>query len=259
MKRLAFLLFFFGLTHSGIAQEKYFHELKGMEDSSGTTHLFYRLYQGTVNEGRSFLSENHVYHYNSLLESDSILFKSGIDYTGLSYFSLTADYSFPDKDIQRAFHLNNTDDVFGNVYSFLKSANGSFFDAGLSWGDKIRTGYNDTLSFSISNLHQKSVLVITDNDSLPSVRYNYAILVKAHENEKICDAFANCDLGASDSVLFFHYNFLEIDNKTNRIFFSRNDSLFVSHDLGSSFLFLNDQFKWGEFQHFIFADDETTL
>ncbi|MFV1884241.1 MAG: T9SS type A sorting domain-containing protein [Balneola sp.] len=81
MRKLLLLLLVFPICLS--AQEKYFHELKGMEDSTGTTHLFYRMYkfeEYQLNCGDS--KENHysedqdVYHFETNNKIDTILFNS---------------------------------------------------------------------------------------------------------------------------------------------------------------------------------------
>ena len=57
---LTFMLFSVGL----FAQDHYFHELKGMEDSVGVTHLFYRYYQEFDLEDSwcGIERENNIYH-----------------------------------------------------------------------------------------------------------------------------------------------------------------------------------------------------
>lgn len=83
------------------AQERYFHELKGLEDSSGTTHLFYRLYEpknrtcSYQEDGQTYTSKvnpykNHIYHLNTELNSDSVILR---DYVQLSGFCQEIPYS----------------------------------------------------------------------------------------------------------------------------------------------------------------------
>ncbi len=84
MKKL--LLLFFLLPISLSAQEKYFHELKGMEDSTGNTHLFYRMHEKTtfqcseLNGGELITNtNNNVNHFNTKTLSDTVKFR---DYYG---------------------------------------------------------------------------------------------------------------------------------------------------------------------------------
>tara|TARA_R110000868_G_scaffold410693_8_gene699930 strand:- start:13591 stop:15036 length:1446 start_codon:yes stop_codon:yes gene_type:complete len=106
MKKL--LLLFFLLPISLSAQEKYFHELKGMEDSTGTTHLFYRMYEripyqcSEEQHGELIYNiYNDVYHINTAFSSDSIKFNDyykpwcfygKVDAEGI------ADFDFYEKD-----------------------------------------------------------------------------------------------------------------------------------------------------------------
>ncbi|MEX2364053.1 MAG: T9SS type A sorting domain-containing protein [Balneolaceae bacterium] len=110
MKRTLLLIFLFTLTTSfSFAQEQikeaYFHELKGMEDSSGVTHLFYRVYINKVNtfecDGRAqtfYSSTNHIYHHIPS-RSDSLKFMS---YSGESCTGddtrIIMDYDFHDQN-----------------------------------------------------------------------------------------------------------------------------------------------------------------
>src|SRR5690554_4383024 len=86
LKKLLFLHFFtFLLFASVTAQEKYFHELRGMEDSSGVTHLFYRMYESqstTCSDMDGYTSEvkkvtDPVYHFDTSTSADSVEFSSG--------------------------------------------------------------------------------------------------------------------------------------------------------------------------------------
>ena len=72
------------MSLSALAQDKYFHELKGFEDSTGTTHLFYRIYENTTfqcGEGNDFYVAkgelNNIYHLDTSNDSDSLKFYSG--------------------------------------------------------------------------------------------------------------------------------------------------------------------------------------
>lgn len=80
MKTIIFILFLsgycFGISPSLNAQEKFFHDLKGLEDSTGTTHLFHRLYTEDPDEYYYDLWENHVSHINTATGADSIKFNS---------------------------------------------------------------------------------------------------------------------------------------------------------------------------------------
>ncbi|MEX0721843.1 MAG: T9SS type A sorting domain-containing protein [Balneolaceae bacterium] len=89
-------------------REAYFHELRGMEDSAGVSHLFYRLYVAKVNqfhcdgEVQTFYSTtNHIYHLTST-PSDSLKFfsYSGESCTG-NDSRFIVDYSFYENDSKK--------------------------------------------------------------------------------------------------------------------------------------------------------------
>lgn len=84
MIRQIFLLISFiaGLSSTTIAQEKYFNELRGFEDSTGTTHLFYRMFDEYTYDLvcsdvliTFYTTENHIYHLNTETESDTLKFE----------------------------------------------------------------------------------------------------------------------------------------------------------------------------------------
>jgi len=83
-------------SFQSFAQERYFHELKGFEDSARTTHLFYRLSQTDSVYVSSWFRENHVRHFNTTTQSDSIIFFSTEkDWNMPGYTeSVTIDYEF---------------------------------------------------------------------------------------------------------------------------------------------------------------------
>ncbi len=132
--RLA-LLFIFTILLSfpakGQVLEKYFHELRGMEDSTGTTHLFYRHYERKKftcpdNNYVVYPNKNNVFHYNSTTDTDSILFN---DYFGPwclydEYDSESVeDYGFINNDLNKWVITNSAGCNFG-----LKAYTGSVFN-----------------------------------------------------------------------------------------------------------------------------------
>jgi hypothetical protein len=74
------ILFCFAFISGLLAQQNYytFSELKGMEDNSGNTHLFYRLYafqKGGGPIGDHY--ENSIYHFNLQNQTDSLFLFDG--------------------------------------------------------------------------------------------------------------------------------------------------------------------------------------
>ena len=73
-KLVKYILFFFIVllfAQVSNGQEKYFYDLQGLEDSTGTTHLFYRMSDPDYNQNHS-VSSNHVYHFDKNSNSDSL-------------------------------------------------------------------------------------------------------------------------------------------------------------------------------------------
>tara|TARA_R110002096_G_scaffold39845_1_gene108646 strand:+ start:198 stop:1595 length:1398 start_codon:yes stop_codon:yes gene_type:complete len=112
MKRLLLLPLLILIPLLSNAQEKYFHDLKGMEDSEGVTQLFYRLYEYKVfdclnSEGKYMYSvnprSNNVFHLNTQTSSDSLKFR---DYFDPGCFDRISSLSSGSLD----FYNNNPDD-----------------------------------------------------------------------------------------------------------------------------------------------------
>jgi len=83
------------------AQEKYytFSELKGMEDQSGNTHLFYRLFYSDSSE-HSYETENSIYHLDLSNNTDTLFLFDGGGWNQIIdiHFTTIEDYEFWDKD-----------------------------------------------------------------------------------------------------------------------------------------------------------------
>ncbi len=84
MKKLLILIFLFPALLP--AQEKYFHELRGMEDSTGTTHLFYRIYE-SKQSSCSYIDtptspytaiDNSIYQFDTFTKEEKKRFSAGI-------------------------------------------------------------------------------------------------------------------------------------------------------------------------------------
>ncbi|GAB5408227.1 MAG: hypothetical protein BalsKO_05920 [Balneolaceae bacterium] len=107
MKRLALIFFYLFVSFPISAQEKYFHELNGIEDSTGTTHLFYRDYESISSQCENDSefevtnAYNHVFHFNSFSTSDSIKFHDYYEPTCTSSsvnVNRVTDYDFYEND-----------------------------------------------------------------------------------------------------------------------------------------------------------------
>lgn len=125
-------------------QETYFHELKGMEDSEGTTHLFYRMYQSAL--GCSFYKvfRNHIYHLNTSSNTDSLLISDGsstMQYFDECYYSSNEviEYEFVDEHPEKY--------IFSGVGVQLDPS----FYVGNSFGNYIETGFSKVADIEIDN------------------------------------------------------------------------------------------------------------
>ncbi len=234
------------------AQEKYFHDLKGMEDSEGNTQLFYRVYDKFYTEvGRDhFNVYNHVYHLNTLTEKDSILINSHQWYYIVNYSNKLSDsYLFLNQDLNKIFRVTYSSDDYSNTFNKVVASNNTFFDAGTNKIQNIHQIQTDTSTVLALNLNTKSIFITLKSDSLPSIRYNYPILVKRRVPLEECDYSSNepCILGASDSVKIFDYNTLSFESDNDSVlFFQRNDSLFTSADLGETMTLKNTTVPWSD-------------
>jgi hypothetical protein len=99
MKSIITLLLFLFISVN--AQEKYytFSELKGMEDQSGNTHLFYRLFYSDSTE-HSHETENSIYHLDIISNIDTLFLFEGGGWGILHdpQFTTIKDFEFWDND-----------------------------------------------------------------------------------------------------------------------------------------------------------------
>ncbi|MEQ9308500.1 MAG: T9SS type A sorting domain-containing protein [Balneolaceae bacterium] len=128
MKKLVLFSILFLASLPTLAQEKYFHELKGMEDSTGTTHLFYRLYEKTSfqcsegNGGHIVTSTyDNVYHLDTSENTDSLKFADYYSPWCLDGYYTTSSvetYTFLDNDPAKYLYTSNGDYCSGSLISY---------------------------------------------------------------------------------------------------------------------------------------------
>ena len=273
MKSLVGFLFLVAIgTIQTHAQNKFFHELKGFEDSAGTTHLFYRVYEDFNKDnnecGKNW--RNDIFHLNTTSMSDSLLFESFYQSLPCSqkevHFKNTPDFNFLNESFEKKFSIENHFDIYGNTFGRLNSFNGSYFDAG---GGSLKNLYivsTDSAKFAVFGLdyHQVgslfTVIVTMNGDSLPSIDYDRPFLTKIIQGEKKnCDEYQSFFCAVSDSLRVISYSLKGVDELNNKIYIQRNDSLFFSEDFGNTINFLNAEFKWSEYDEFIFSNDSTAI
>ena len=118
MRALLLFLFLVLSWNSGFTQEKYFHDLRGMEDSTGTTHLFYRF---NINEQIKCSEENggytithysyNIYHFDASTFEDSVFFRNFEgDWCLPGYFDrkVTFDYHFINNQLDEFVYLESS-------------------------------------------------------------------------------------------------------------------------------------------------------
>jgi hypothetical protein len=127
-------LFLF-LCLTTISFPQHFSELRGLEDQSNITHLFYRIYSETGD----FSNENNIYHLNTVSNSDTLFLK---EYRNESSSVIINDYDFWNND-PRQFIYSVTEmstDTITNIINYsgdvLFTYNGSGGNIELSRQDK---------------------------------------------------------------------------------------------------------------------------
>src|SRR5690554_6683317 len=92
-KLLQLVLLTFGLTSLVVAQTPVkIHDLKSLTDSSGTVHLFYRIY--AEYEGTEYFTD-HIYHYNTQTGKEELFLEHFYnDDLGFEYQYYINEYSF---------------------------------------------------------------------------------------------------------------------------------------------------------------------
>lgn len=170
-----------------------------------------------------------------------------------------------DNNPNKWFLANNSVGSYSNAYGYIRGYNQSFFHAGWNYVSKVELFRSDTLNYGVYNFEKSSIVNIIEEDSLPSVQYNYPLAVKANDGDQDDYYCPNgnkgrCFYGKSDSVLIYNHNFLSIDQHQEKgIYFQRNDSLFWSDDLGRTMNFINEVFPWSLMDTFLFGDQDSTI
>ena len=177
MKRVLLLPLLVLIPLLSNAQEKYFHDLKGMEDSEGVTQLFYRLYNswqtpcsssdgwnGTFNH-----FTNNIYHYDSESQQDSVKFK---DY---KHQSPSCDYAFYGVK-NFIFTSPHPDSVIAAKFSLFGLGGAYYLENGLD--NHLDLGYSNPSGFSFDRFSNKAVITTPILFLVPKARDDFEIIVK---------------------------------------------------------------------------------
>lgn len=271
-KILMILIIFSSLLFS---QQKYytFSELRGMQDSSGNTHLFYRLHY-SLDSGSSHYTENSIYHLDLQNKIDTLfLFDGGgwISSSDIPEFSHIVDYEFWNNDPAKFIYSG----IGGNIdpICFLKRYDED--SASLNTLGQIRNGnieiskQNDSLIFSnLSGCILKSNDGGRSFDSIPSLNgkelislspFNDSILFIQESNQLLKSTnrglnFSVVDTFATDYRYFlydkdgihiyritysFPENYLSVSNNKGDAYswvnsYSSSGKIFISIDTSQS-------------------------
>ena len=123
MKKVFVLVGLIILPISIHAQEKYFHDLKGFENSNGDTELLYRLYAPastlcTDFDGNTYPSnttQNHIYYFDATQNNDEVFLQDYFSITpGCDYVAFrVGNYIFPTNHIDSVLAFSGE---FGGLF-----------------------------------------------------------------------------------------------------------------------------------------------
>ncbi len=268
MRALLLFLLFVLTWNSSFSQEKYFHDLRGMEDSTGATHLFYRLFEAFELENNEcgYNWRNDIYHFDTTTQSDSLLYEGYYQQLPCTqkevYFKNTADIAFLNNDINTWYSAGSIQGIYSNTFGEIRAFNNSFFDAGGTNPSGIEIMNTDSANYAILHTHLEgdfTVIITMNQDSLLSQYYDRSLLVKSVSDSKTgpyCENYESFYCAVSDSLIVLDYSFLGIDAaNNNKVYLQKNDSLFSTTNLGNSIELVNTEFKWSTFGKFTFSDN----
>ncbi len=193
-------------------QSKYytFSELNGMEDQSGNTHLFYRMYF-LSNNSSFYEMENSIYHLNLKSGTDSLFLGEGIyQDEHQSTFSYISDYKFWNRNSSKYIYCGSwAGGMDITLHAFVKR-----FD--MSYGITI---YNTSFSSFLEISRQNDSLVFAD----------------------IGSSCISTDGGKSWDTLKANFHFISLNPFNDQIMFcSKNGGgLYKSTDQGKNFYLAN--------------------
>lgn len=172
MKKILFLSLFALTPLLSNAQENYFHDLKGMEDSDGVTHLFYRMYDSWQTEcisndgweGTLDLSTNHVYHFNAETKQDSIKLRDDVTANfGCDYITNQVN--------NFVFTASHPDSILA-IKSLLQ-ANSALSYVEFKTDDKFDIGAENPNGISFDYTTNRAVITTPFNHQVPKVKDNF--------------------------------------------------------------------------------------
>ena len=112
-KLLLSVLLMVGLTSLATAQTpQKIHDLKSLTDSTGTVHLFYRIY--AEYEGTEYFTDN-IYHYNTQTGQETLFLEDYYDtHLGFEYQIIINGYKFFENDPSKFIYFSSDNE--GGLY-----------------------------------------------------------------------------------------------------------------------------------------------
>ncbi len=262
MKKLILIILFPLMSITISAQKSnpnYFHDLSGFEDSTGTTHLFYRLYEPKnrsctyQEDGETYTVsinpyQNHIYHFNADTKIDSLFLK---DYAQLSAYC----YEIP-QNIEKFILLNSNinkpitleKSVYGLVGGvWLDTFDGNRFDIGL--GNPLGLNYLQKSKNLLVTSPINEVVIKSNNGTGITLKKTYKLPLEQDSlwsGKNYYDDFP-------DSLLI-DFSIVGVSGVEEDIFIGFMDSnLVISYDSGVSIETISENFLdeypgfWGTF------------
>jgi len=195
-----------------------FSELKGMEDQSGSTHLFYRIHTSIDNDP-IYEWSNHIYHWNIFAEVDTLFITaSGIESPGYNHNKWVGDVDYWDNNPD--FFIYSGGQTFGPFFegsAYVQRFDGFKNYFGLFWGSA------------------NYVNVSSSNDSLVFLGIN---------TDGGFGLLSSSDGGRSWDSLSVIYQFLSLNPHFENIYFVEDwdRRLFRTTDAGNTFNLVDPEF-----------------
>lgn len=215
---LVFILQLISTPANGQDQPTYFHDLWGLEDTSGTTHLFYRLYNQysqncsyfDVSRSIDDLYENHIYRFNTAISENTLFIQNEYRFN-VSCGTVSSEMI----DIEFLNHDPSTYFTFGtstllDASAGLTSSDGEGIQLGFPGNNHLEIDRTDSMlvvGYGM-DFQANSVQLPFDSDQWDDIMYDLSD-----------EEFETYTL---DQSIFY------IDNRTDDYYVSRSDTLFVT-------------------------------
>lgn len=224
------LLLFLGSTSLFSQAPKKIHDLKSLTDSSGTVHLFYRIY--VENEGTEYFTDN-IYHFNTEAGTEKLFLEHFYDTRfGFDYQRYVNEYRFFDNDPFKHISIGSTGFEFG----FIKRNNAEEFLGNYVFVEELETSSSDTSFVYVTFIGYGTIKSIDGgrtwpnegvfyDDNVPdSVKLDFPLISISPYNDSLMFGAGSPLVRSIDAGLTFEI--LEI-NPSNRVIYYDSDSVHV--------------------------------